>query len=173
MPAKTIYVAEADLPLFDRAQVLAGGNLSAAIGQALRRYVEVRDMTQGSLRETTVRVGPPGARRTQRFVGRRLARWSHRATNTAQVERFAAYRTARDRLAVHRSQEVDWNRSGAAWEDGETYATSEGDWWEGGAARLEVYDNIEELRADTTIPSEFTERVAAALTQPDVEDLDI
>ena len=34
MPNKTIYVADGDLPLFDRAQELTGGNLSATITRA-------------------------------------------------------------------------------------------------------------------------------------------
>lgn len=173
MPTKTIYVAEADLPLFDHAQLLAGGNLSAAIGQALRRYVEVRGMTQGDLREVTVRVGPSGTKRAQRFVGRRLARWSHRRAAGPRVERFTAYRTARGRLAVHRTEEVDWNRSREAWDNAETYVSNRGDWWEGGDARLDVYDSLDDLRGDSTIPQEFAERVGDALARPEVEDLDI
>jgi len=35
MPNKTIYVSDNDLPLFERAPSLAGGNLSAAITQAV------------------------------------------------------------------------------------------------------------------------------------------
>src|SRR5690348_14808983 len=38
MPNKTIYVADSDLPLYEQAQAMAGGNLSAAIAQALRRF---------------------------------------------------------------------------------------------------------------------------------------
>ncbi len=34
MPNKTIYVSDADLPVFQRAQELTGGNLSAAISKA-------------------------------------------------------------------------------------------------------------------------------------------
>jgi hypothetical protein len=41
VPNKTIYVSEGDLPVFQRAQELEGGNLSAAIAGALRRYVDV------------------------------------------------------------------------------------------------------------------------------------
>src|SRR5258708_38696707 len=43
MPTKTIYVADADLPTFERAQALAGDNLSATIVQALRRFVQAHD----------------------------------------------------------------------------------------------------------------------------------
>ena len=41
VPNKTIYVSDGDLPMFQRAQDLAGGNLSSAIASALRRYVDV------------------------------------------------------------------------------------------------------------------------------------
>ncbi len=40
MPNRTIYVADSDLPVFEKAQQLAGDNLSATIAQALRRFVE-------------------------------------------------------------------------------------------------------------------------------------
>ena len=43
MPNKTIYVSDADVPTFERAQELAGGNLSATIVQALRRFVEMEE----------------------------------------------------------------------------------------------------------------------------------
>ena len=41
MPNKTIYVSDGDLPIYQRAQELAGGNLSSAITTALRRYVDL------------------------------------------------------------------------------------------------------------------------------------
>ena len=40
MPNRTIYVADVDLPIFEKAQKLAGDNLSAAIAQALHYFVE-------------------------------------------------------------------------------------------------------------------------------------
>ena len=43
MPNKTIYVSDGDLSIYQRAQDLAGGNLSAAISSALRRYVDVEE----------------------------------------------------------------------------------------------------------------------------------
>jgi hypothetical protein len=48
VPNKTIYVSDGDLPLYQRAQELAGDNLSAAIAAALRRYVDVEDLLLGS-----------------------------------------------------------------------------------------------------------------------------
>jgi hypothetical protein len=40
MPNKTIYVSEDDLPLFERAQLVSGTNLSSVIVRALRRFLE-------------------------------------------------------------------------------------------------------------------------------------
>src|SRR6187200_2304177 len=43
VPNRTIYVSDDDQPLYQRAQELAGGNLSGAISTALKRYVESED----------------------------------------------------------------------------------------------------------------------------------
>ena len=43
VPNKTLYVSEGDLKLYQRAQQLAGGNLSAAISTALKRYVDLQE----------------------------------------------------------------------------------------------------------------------------------
>ena len=53
MPNKTIYVSDDDLPLFQRAQEIAGGKLSAAITAALRRYVEVEEGRQQGFEEVS------------------------------------------------------------------------------------------------------------------------
>ena len=60
MPNKTIYVSEGDLPIFQRAQELAGGNLSSAIARALRRYVDLEEGLREGFDEIIVRVGPQG-----------------------------------------------------------------------------------------------------------------
>src|SRR3954451_15805812 len=82
MPNKTIYVSDADLPVFQRAQELVGGNLSAAISKALHRLVEVEEGLLEGFEEITVRVGvEPG--KLQRFQGVQLAEWN-RSTSAAQ-----------------------------------------------------------------------------------------
>jgi hypothetical protein len=40
VPNKTIYVREADTEVWEKAERLAGGSVSALIAEALRRYVE-------------------------------------------------------------------------------------------------------------------------------------
>ncbi len=75
MPNKTIYVSDGDLPLFQRAQELAGDNLSAAISAALRRFVDVEEGEQEGFDEITVRVGPRPGRKV-RFIGVLLGEWT-------------------------------------------------------------------------------------------------
>ena len=75
MPNKTIYVSDDDLPLFERAQQLADANLSSAIVQALRRFIEIEEARQRGFEEITVLVNGEGAHQRKRFLGYRLARW--------------------------------------------------------------------------------------------------
>jgi len=189
VPNKTIYVAEEDLTLFTRAQELAGGNLSAAINQALQRFIEVRETTMQGLTEYTVGVGAAGARHRKRFVGHQLARWRHHSA-AGQVETFTVYRTAKGRFAVHMrrdpdwlnwTDERDWNNP-ASWSmpqrphrpGSEDPGTGGGDgrsWWHSGEYTLQVYDSIDDLKR--AIPPELAHLVKENLTIPAVEDLDI
>jgi hypothetical protein len=63
MPNETIYVSDEDLPIYDRAQDLSGGNLSAAISAAIRRYVEVQEGRQHGYDEIIVQVGAGAGRK--------------------------------------------------------------------------------------------------------------
>lgn len=85
VPNKTIYVSAADLALLQRAQEIAGGNLSAAIVRALRRMVEVEDASLEGFEETTVKVGA-GKGSRQRFFGVLLAEWARSIKD--RVEQF-------------------------------------------------------------------------------------
>lgn len=173
MPNKTIYVSEADLPVFERAQELTGGNLSAAISRALRRLVEVEEAGQEGFEEITVRVGPGGTR-IQRFLGVLLADWS-RSTGSGAVERYRVYRTRNGRFAVHlsRGKEHVWS----AGKDGQLtgwrkHFAADQQWGELPAtASLKVHDTLEELRE--AVPPELAEVLAVYDTEPEVEDLDI
>ena len=91
VPNKTIYVSDGDLPLFQRAQELAGGNLSAAITAALGRYVDLEEGRREGFDEIIVRVGP-GKGRKVRFTGvflgewvNLLLRWAHVITGIAWI----------------------------------------------------------------------------------------
>lgn len=107
MPNKTIYVSDEDEPLFRRAQALAGGNLSAAIARAVRRFVETEEHRMAGFEEFTVRVGSPGGRRDKRFRGRPVAHWSHEDSQGC-TEAYTVYRTQGGRYAVHREQGRPW-----------------------------------------------------------------
>ena len=105
MPNKTIYVSDGDLPLYDRAQKLAGDNLSAAISAALRRYVDVEEGQREGFDEITVRVGP-GKGRKVRFTGVLLGEWVNSSFN--RVETFRVYRSRMGKFVLHVERSPDY-----------------------------------------------------------------
>ena len=189
MPTKTIYVADADLPIFDRAQALAGDNLSATIVQALRRFVQARDPAQGTFAEIAVQVGDNGTYVTRRFYGRALARRQIRDRERSLATVQTVYETAKSHFALHTATRPDW----AAWSSnrgrhrrrdrrdlGPPGAEDQRGGWrdfdwgafgESSAFHLDVYDTVDELRQH--IPPELFNAVDDALRGPDAEFLDI
>ena len=109
VPNKTIYVADADLPLFERAQELTGDNLSATIVRALRRLVEIEEGRAEGFEEITVRTGT-GAGQRQRFVGVLLVEWSR--STSEREETYRVYRSRSGKYVLHlkRSSESVWDR---------------------------------------------------------------
>ena len=173
MPNKTIYVADADLPLFQRAQELVGGNLSQAIVKGLRRLVDVEEGKLEGFDEVTVHVGT-GKGRRQRFLGILLVEWG-RTRKGGGADEFRVYRTRTGKIALyHRKSEEYFHQGGA---DGQATGWrkhfSQDQLWgtTPATATLEVYETVAELR--DKIPSELYDLVAAASEQPLVEDLDI
>ena len=172
MPNKTIYVADGDLPLFERAQQLTGGNLSATITRALRRLVELEEGKLEGFEEITVAVGP-GSGRRQRFIGVLLAEWG-RSTKD-RVEQFRVYRGRTGKFVVHvqRSAESLWTAGADGSAHGWRKHFSSDQQWGSTAptATLDVVDSLDELRMK--IPAELYDLVTAAVDQPVIEDLDI
>lgn len=172
MPNKTIYVSDGDLPLFQRAQEIAGGNLSAAIVRALRRMVEVEDAELEGFEEITVRVGP-GKGRRQRFIGVQLAAWT-RSTKD-KVEQFEVYRSRTGKYVLHveRSAEAHWTAGADGTATGwrKHFSSDQQVGTTAPSATLEIFDTIEELRS--RIPDELYDMVVTTDDQPVVEDLDI
>ena len=121
MPNKTIYVADVDLPVFERAQQLAGDNLSATIARALRRFIQVEEAKMVGLQEVTVRVGDKGTYVQKRFLARPLAKRRIRDSQH-QVTSFAIFETAKGRFALYTKITPDWS----AWSDPATW--SKGNW---------------------------------------------
>jgi EXLDI family protein len=176
MPNKTIYVSDDDLPLYQRAQELAGGTLSAAISAALRRYVEVEEGRKQGYDEIVVRVGP-GLGRKRRFSGVLLAQWE-RSTNE-RTESFRVYRSRSEKFVVHLERSEahtnvgpnaeKWNTGWRAWV---------GDWsanqtWTRTPAEssLRIAESLDELR--DMLPAELYDLVVDVTDQPTIEDLDI
>ena len=172
VPNKTIYVSDADLPLYQRAQEVAGGNLSAAISAALRRYVDVEDGRREGFDEIIVRVGP-GRGRKVRFTGVLLGEWVNTSSN--RVEAFRVYRSRTGKFVLHVERSADWTMvdaegKPAGWRGhlgigNVSYGNSPG------VSTIEVVETLDEIRE--RIPHQLYEMVAGSAQQPPVEDLDI
>ena len=172
MPNKTIYVSDGDLPLYQHAQELAGGNLSAAISGALRRYVEIEEGRREGFDEITVKVGP-APRRKVRFSGILLGEWVN--SSFSRVEEFRVYRGRSGKFVVWIERSPDYsmvNQDGkpAGWRGylgigNVSYGTAPAE------STLEVVESLDELRK--RIPPQLYEMVARSAQQPAVEELDV
>lgn len=174
MPNKTIYVSNDDLPLFQRAQDLAGGNLSAAIAKALRTYVEMEDGRLEGYDEITVKVGH-GAGRKVRFSGVLLGEWFE--STATRYDRYRVYRSRAGKFVVHIERSPEWSAGpeGAKWTTG--WRSWVGNWSSNqtwghtkGEATLQVAETLEEVRG--LVPPELYDLIAHVADQPPVEDLD-
>jgi EXLDI family protein len=174
VPNKTIYVSEEDLPLLERAQRLAGGNLSSAVVRALARSVEAQEAQAQGFEEVTLRVGRAGSRRRKRFLGRRVAQW-RRGSGEDGVEVFTAFRTPKGRYVVHRkrlpgasywSDPLTWYESS----DSESWWGAH-DWWDPGEYSLDVYETFAEL--EQQVPDELARLVEEGERESPLEELDI
>ncbi len=172
VPNKTIYVSDGDLPLYQRAQELAGGNLSSAIATALRRWVETAEGLGGGFEDVTVRVGLGNGRKV-RFTGVLVGEWMDTTPNRIQRFRVFQGRTGKYVLHVERGPEywaVGADGKPAGWRG----ALGIGDVRYGSAPKestLEVVDGLDALREK--VPAELFDMVERAARQPTVEDLDI
>ncbi len=181
MPNKTIYVADPDLPLFERAQELAGGNLSAAITQALRQFVDAHETHTAG--EITLKVGRNGAYTYKRFQGRHIARQSATAHSGSRSITYNVYLTNKGNYAVYIRDFPNWAQwAGRRWRgrrsergerDDEHWDWAGDDWWNEHVARLEVYESLEALKDN--VPPDLYEVVAHANDGggTGIEDLDI
>ncbi|WP_283137577.1 EXLDI protein [Rhizohabitans arisaemae] len=179
MPNKTIYVSDEDLPLFQRAQEIAGGKLSTAISAALRRYVEMEEGRLEGYDEIIVKVGV-GTGRKQRFSGVLLGEWGR--TQGERMEMLKVYRSRQGKYVLHVDRSPEWT-DGLEGENWLEKITSRGAWrtylgltdsnwgFVQGESTLEVFDGLEELRG--RIPEEFYDLIANLGRHPAVEDLDI
>ena len=176
MANKTIYVADEELGVYERAQELAGGSLSAAILTALKRYVEAEEGRLEGFDEIVVRVGPRAGTK-QRFMGVLLGEWS-RTNASGSTETFRVFRSRRGNFVVHTAKTKGWT-SGS---DDDPWSKGWRSWvgnWSGNEgwgvipahATLQVAETIDELRP--LLPKELFGMVRDLCEQPDIEDLDI
>lgn len=174
MANRTVYVADDDQQLYQRAQDLHGGNLSQALVAALTRYLEFEDGRREGFEEICLRVGR-GTERKIRFTGVLLGEWGRSDLSTSEITRI--YRSRKGKVLVHRERSDDSRvrRSGAAdAQPGWLHHLGLGEYtWTSvpGEATLEIADSLDELRS--AVPAEFHDTLAAIRDEPVLEDLDI
>ena len=172
VPNKTIYVSDGDLPTYQRAQELAGGNLSAAIASALKRYVDIEEGRSEGYEEVVVRVGLGNGRKV-RFTAALAGMYADTAKGREAV--YNVYRGRTGKYVLHIQREATWwmvdaEGKPAGWRG----YLGVGDIKYGSAPKestLEVLDSLEQLR--DKVPPELFDMVARSSQQPSVEDLDI
>ncbi|HEV7130031.1 MAG TPA: EXLDI protein [Ktedonobacterales bacterium] len=138
MPQKMIYVADADWPVFERAQQLAETTLSATIARAMRQFVAAENAKRADLRAVTVTVSQADqATERKRFRGRLLAR--HREhTPDDELRVRIVYLTARGQFAVYTKTIAHWSSyATAGWKDWD---------WSTMEYQLYVCENLDALR---------------------------
>ena len=173
VPNKTIYVSDGDLTLYQRAQELAGDNLSAAIAAALRRYVDVEEGRLEGFDDITVRVGPAPGRKV-RFTGVLLGEWVN--TSSSRVDTFRVYRGRTGKFVLHVEHGPDFTMVDKEGKPAGWRANLGLDWNVSygstpGESTLEVVESLDELRE--RIPPQLFEMVVGSASQPPIEDLDI
>lgn len=172
VPNKTIYVSDGDLKLYQRAQELAGGNLSAAIASALKRYVNVQEGLTEGFDDVVVRVGLNSGRKV-RFTGVLVGDWFDASSKRADHYRVWRGRSGKFVVHVERQPEfwtVDAEGKPAGWRGW----VGIGDVRYGGAPKestLDVYESLDALREK--LPPELFDMVARSARLPTVEELDI
>ena len=130
MPNKTIYVADTDLAVFERAQELAGENLSATIAQALRRFVEVEEARSRGFDLVTLKVGSKGMYANKQFLGRELAKQRIRDESQPRVTTSVVFQTAKGKFVHYVRTSPDWTAWASSW-NRDWDADWEWDWdWE-------------------------------------------
>ncbi|HEU5139809.1 MAG TPA: EXLDI protein [Bacillales bacterium] len=109
MPNKTIYVTDADLPTFERAQELAGDNLSATIAQALRKFIKAEEAKNEGFDEVRIKEGEKGTYTYKKFIGKELARTHIVDRELKRVTVLIVYQTAKHRFALYTKEVNNWS----------------------------------------------------------------
>ncbi|GAB2684181.1 EXLDI protein [Nocardia thraciensis] len=175
MPNKTVYVSDDDLPLFQRAQELVGGNLSGAIVTALRRYIELEEGRLEGFEEIVLGVGHNGVRQV-RFSGALLG--EVRDVNDEHQQHIRVYRSRKGKFVLHiqtsawadypvyGGEGTKWIKDLTNWR--KLLGVSDPDW---GDFTMDIYDSVTDLKG--RIPAKLYQRVSDIVEHPQIEDLDI
>jgi len=172
VPNKTIYVSDGDLSLYQRAQELGGGNLSAAIASALRRFVEVEESKTEGFADIVVRVGLEKGRKV-RFVGVLVGELLD-SSNGPKYYRVYRGRTGKYVLHIEREAQFTTTDSQGKPVTGWRTWVGVGDLKFGSSPKestVEVVATLDELRQK--VPAELFDIVSRSAQQPVVEELDI
>lgn len=168
--------------MLQKAQELAGGNLSAAIIQGMRRFVALREGLMEGQEEITVTVGAPGLQRAKRFIGSKIVEYerplvwepplgSEESATRRSSETYLVYRTMGGRFAVHTRRPASTRGAFFAYEWASNPEDPGGTWREDTEATLDVYESIGQLAGH--VPIEVADRVQNAASHPHIEVLDI
>jgi EXLDI family protein len=172
VPNKTIYVSEGDVPLYQRAQELAGGNLSAAIAKALRRWVEAAESISEGYKDVVVRVGLEKGRKV-RFTAALVGEYVDPSSKRA--DHYRVYRGRTGKYVVHVERQAEfWSVDGEGKPAGWRGWVGVGDVRYGATPQestLEVVGSLDELR--DKLPQPLFDMVARSAPVAGIEDLDI
>jgi EXLDI family protein len=100
MPNKTIYVSQDDQTVYDRAQQLAGDNLSSVLVRALKEFITRSEAQAKGLKEIVVQVGTKGLQQEKRFNGRLLIKWQGAGDEKNEWFTARVFKTAKNQWAV-------------------------------------------------------------------------
>lgn len=172
MPNRTIYISDADLPIFEQAQQLAGDNLSATIVTALRRFIEMYQQRQEGFKDITVKVGNE-VYTQKRFNGRLLAKGRFHGSNKKRYEILEVYQTHKNNIVLYVRDTPDWSSwtkpaySPQEWAERSNWNAD--DWR--GRFTFEVFEALEQIRE--RVPAELYQVAEQNLHHGPVEVLDI
>lgn len=167
MPNKTIYVSNEDQSIYERAQQIAGDNLSSVLVRALKEFIAKNESQSKGLKEITVQVGTKGLQQEKRFNGRLLIKWQgagdHNDWYTARV-----FKTAKNQWAVEITKQPNFDvlRQRDFWRTADYFEYTPD-------TKLTVFGSIEE--AEGKLPSALIKLMHQAQSRDEapVEYLDI
>lgn len=145
MATKNIYVAEADLHLFDDAAQYAG-SVSAAVIQALQDFISVKRNKSKGYDKIELNLYEKGVRRKVMFYGMEIARVERPVEGGIRID--TVYKTAKGQFAVGtkiRKELPNWSKGNPyIWENPQSWSH---DFWNLWDRVLEIYPDIDSLKS--------------------------